>query len=69
MSSNYGKKIVVLKEIAASGVAVEVGATSDRVVGKVLCILLITEVFERVGPQKIAHGSEGRRLFEAIQLK
>ena len=33
------------------------------------CVLLIAEVLQGIGPQKVAHGPECGGLFEAVELK
>jgi hypothetical protein len=47
---------------------IKIGTTSNGVVCKVFPILLIVEIFQRVSPEKIAHGTKRRRLLEPIQL-
>lgn len=53
---------------ASSDSPVEIRAPSDRVVGEVLGILFVPKVFERVGPQQVAHGPERRWFLEPVQL-
>jgi len=64
-----GEQVVLLQEVAGGGVGVEVGASAHAVVAEVLGRLLVAEVLQRVGPQQVAHGAEGRGLLEAVQLR
>lgn len=63
-----GQQVVFLQEVAARVITVEIGASSDRVVGEVFGVLLVAEVFERVGPEQVAHRPERGRLLEPVQL-
>lgn len=47
----------------------EVGATADMVVHKAFVVLLVAKLFERVGPQDVAHQSVRRRLAETVDLE
>lgn len=44
----------------------EVGASSDRVVVEVFGRLFAAVVLARISPDQVAHGPEGRGLFEAV---
>lgn len=46
----------------------EIRASSDVVVDEALVRCLVSKVFQRVGPEKIAHDSVGGRLSESIDL-
>ena len=61
------QQVVLLKEIAARRVTIEVGAASYGVVAVVFGGGFGAEVLDGVGPQQVAHGSEGGRLAEPIQ--
>ena len=47
----------------------EIRTAAHTVVGVMLRCLFIAEVFERIGPQDIAHRTECRRLFKPIDLR
>ena len=52
-----GQQIVVLQEVAAGAIRVEVRAATHRVVRVEVRILLVAEVLERVRPEQVAHGT------------
>ncbi|KAI8035088.1 hypothetical protein M5D96_012181 [Drosophila gunungcola] len=61
------QQVVVLQEVAAGGVAVEVRAAAHGVVRVEVRVLLVAEVLQWVRPQQVAHGAEGGRLLEAVE--
>lgn len=62
------EQIVLLEEGAGGRVGEEVGASSHVVVDEILRRLLLAEIFQRVGPQDVAHQPMRRRLAEAVNL-
>lgn len=67
MCSYDGQQLVVLQELTAGGVAVEEAAASDGVMGEMLVCFLVAVVFEGIGPEEVAHGTERWWLLEAVQ--
>uniref|UniRef100_A0A182J1E9 Uncharacterized protein n=1 Tax=Anopheles atroparvus TaxID=41427 RepID=A0A182J1E9_ANOAO len=63
-----GEQLVVLQEITARLVAVEVRTPAHGIVRVEVRVLLVAEVLERVRPEQITHGAERRRLLEPVQL-
>jgi hypothetical protein len=57
------------KETEKDDAREEVGATADVVVHKAVVVLLVAKLFERVGPQDVAHQSVRRRFAETVDLR
>ncbi len=68
MRTDDGEQVVLLEEGACGRVGEEVGASSDVIMHEILGRLLLTEIFERIGPEDVAHQPVRGRLSESINL-
>ena len=68
MCAYDGEKIVFLQKGAGGRIREEVGATPNVVMDKVFAGLLLTKLFERVGPEYVAHKTMRGGLTEAVDL-
>ena len=66
VGSNDGEEIVLLEEVAGGWVGEEVGASSDVIVNVELASLLLSEFFQWISPEYVAHEAMGRRFSESI---
>jgi hypothetical protein len=69
MGSDNGQKVILFEERAGGGVREEVTAASDVIVYKELLRFLLSELFQRVRPENVAHEAVGWRLAKAVNLE
>jgi hypothetical protein len=69
MRSNDGEQVVFLEERTSGWVRKEVRATADVIMHEKIVRLLLPELFERVGPQNVAHQTMGGWLAETVNLR
>lgn len=53
--TNNGEQVVLFEECTCGGVGKEIGASSNTVVNEIFASLFLPELFQRVGPQDVAH--------------
>lgn len=67
--ANNGKQVVFLEESTCGRVREEVRATSDVIVDEEVVSLFLPELFERIGPEDVAHQSVCGWFAETINLR
>jgi hypothetical protein len=68
VSTNDGKEVVLLEESACRRVREEVRASTDVVVDEEIIGLLLTKLFQGIGPEDVAHEAVCGRLPETVNL-
>ena len=68
VSTDDRKEVVFLEEVAGGWVGEEVGTAANVVVDKVFGSLFLTEFFQWVGPEDVAHESLSWWLTETVDL-
>ena len=66
--SDDGEEVVLFEEIACSWIGEEVRTSSNVVVNVELSSLLLSEFFQWVSPENVAHQAVSRRFSESINL-
>lgn len=66
MGADDGKKVVLFKEAACSGVGEKIRAASNVVVNEELLRFLLAKLFKRIRPENVAHQAMSWRFSEAV---
>jgi hypothetical protein len=69
VSADNRQKIVLFQKGASSGIREEVRATPDVVVNEVFPGLLLSELFQRIRPENVAHEAMSWRFAETVDLR
>jgi len=68
MRTDDGQQVIFFEETARCGIGEEVRATADIIVDKELLRLFLSEVFQRIRPQDVAHQSVSWGFAKSINL-
>jgi hypothetical protein len=69
VSTNDGKQVILLKETACRWIGEEVRAAANMIVNEELLRLFLSEFFQRISPEDVAHETVGWWFSEAIDLQ